>query len=627
MNISVKRSSKGEDAEFKGFKLESGNKDLESALEVFNERVKKRFSFEDDQDGGIRVLGKLLEGSENERYKIEFVSNDCVVISASSRLGYFHAVSTLERMLYEKNGVLHLELTNVEDWPDMDDRGLIADLGGQGYLLGPARWNKEEWMNFIDWMSRNKLNVILFEIIFTGGLMGNVKVSATEWAGLPIALEGFEDVTLKNRPFKKWDAEKQEIVTIDYTAPNVEVDFIQELIDYAKLRGMKVLFFIPYNYFASQIRYIRNIPDSCLSDKRANAFFDDFVSKLLTRYENYDGVTLHLPEGLRLCDCAECSSRVTESGKLMPRIHDGINLVKKLKPDAEIHILIDSLTWLDNQLDELQAVRDEVGEDIILDWTPPNDFSKGWLDVWGEKTWKYLYYTKFAWHNKILFFPEFVKDQIARFKNEGYKSAYSQAWYFDGYEVNLASLASCAWGGEFDEKAVKELVRENYGEKGAEEIYNALSHLDKAESELFQEFITGEKRDVLDPAGEYNGVSDEALLEIEERSGKALAFVEKAQALRNDDKPYSITNLIKSSAIRKKFSAEAVRLSIAAEEKITQGDIGNAEQDFNNAMAAMEKAVDGVKMLDYDYPMGSNEVRLKKRVEEVGEKIKKSLNK
>jgi hypothetical protein len=529
-------------------------------------------------------------------------------------------------MLHKDAGSLWIEQTDVEDWPDMENRGLIADLGGHGYLLGPARWTKKEWMNFIDWMSRNKFNVILFEIIFTGGLMGNVKVSATDWAGLPVNLEGFEDLILKNRPFKKWDAEKQEIVTLDYTAPNVEEDFIQELIDYAKFRGMKVIFFVPYNYFAGQAVYIRNIPAYCLSDKRTNAFFDDFLSKLLDRYENYDGVTLHLPEGLRLCDCKECSSRITESGKLMPRIHDGIRLVRKHRPDAEIHILIDSLTWLDNQLEELQAVRDEVDDDIILDWTPPNEFSKGWLDIWGGKTWKYLYYTKFAWHNKILFFPEFVKDQIARFKDEGYKSAYSQAWYFDGFEINLASFACCAWDGELDEKAVKQLVRENYGEIGAEDIYNALSYLDKAESELFQEFITGEKRDVLDPAGEYNGVSDEALLEIEERSGKALAFGEEAQALRNDDKPYSITNLIKSSAIRKKFSAEAVRLSIAAEEKITQGDSGGAEQDFNNAMAAMEKAVDGVKMLDYDYPMGSNEVRLMKRVKDIGEKIKISFN-
>jgi hypothetical protein len=88
MNIPVKKSSPKGKTEFKGFSIESGSKDLEDALKIFNQRIKKRFPFL-GSPGNIRIEGKVVENSEKEHYKIEFASKDKAIISAASRIGFF----------------------------------------------------------------------------------------------------------------------------------------------------------------------------------------------------------------------------------------------------------------------------------------------------------------------------------------------------------------------------------------------------------------------------------------------------------------------------------------------------------------------------------------------------------
>jgi hypothetical protein len=141
-------------------------------------------------------------------------------------------------------------------------------------------------------MVDQKLNGLWLEFIGSGRLMGNLNVDAGEWAGFPLALKSHPELVLKDRPIRRWDPEKKAVVPDKYTAPNVEKDFIRELIDYAQARGVECHLLIGYDYFANQLPVVLGIPHNDPSNPEANRVYDVILKEIVERYPNASGVSL-----------------------------------------------------------------------------------------------------------------------------------------------------------------------------------------------------------------------------------------------------------------------------------------------------------------------------------------------
>jgi len=147
-------------------------------------------------------------------------------------------MATLVQLITRKGDTLMLPEVEIVDYPAMSDRAILVDVGGQGFMVGPSRWELQQWQEFVDWMVDHKFNALWIEFIGSGRLMGNLNMEAGEWIGFPLALKSYPQLVCKDRPIRRWDEAQGKVVPDTYTGPNVKKEFVAELIDYAQARGV-----------------------------------------------------------------------------------------------------------------------------------------------------------------------------------------------------------------------------------------------------------------------------------------------------------------------------------------------------------------------------------------------------
>ena len=372
--------------------------------------------------------GRTLSGLGREAYVIT-TARDRIFVVGNSETALWHGMATVAQSISRSGDALVFPAAEIVDYPLMPDRALLVDIGGQGFMVGPSRWELSQWKDFVDWMVDYKFNGLWLEFIGSGRLMGNLNMEAGEWIGFPVALKSYPQLVCKDRPIRRWDTAQNRIVKDTYTAPNVSREFVRELIDYAQARGVKCHLFVGYDYFANQLPVVLKIPANDPTHPGANKVYDAILQEITERYSNASGVVLHTIENKNV------PPEIIRD--IIRRTNDAYGIVRAINPKMEVGLLADYLEWQPDQLEHIRLFKEQVPKDVFLAYSPHREpQQKAWQRVHGD-VWRYMNYSQYAWDHVAYIFPGRIREEVLGSYAAGYRSAVTQAWYFDVFAAQL----------------------------------------------------------------------------------------------------------------------------------------------------------------------------------------------
>ena len=468
--------------------VRSGGPGVSNLSAEFAKRIRKRYgaSFVQASHGARFIFtlnpsdapadaGKVvreLASAGNEGYVLQtgwVAQSAYVLVAGNTTAALWRGMATIVQLISIRSGVLVIPELEIVDYPQMSERALLVDIGGQGFMVGSARWNLAQWEEFVDWMVDYKFNSLWLEFIGSGRLMGNLNMEAGEWIGFPLNLKSYPQLVAKNRPIKRWDEAQQKVVADTYTAPNVKDDFVGRLIDYAQARGVKCYLFVGYDYFANQLPVVMGIPANDPRNPKSNKVYDDILKEITERYKNASGVVL----------CTIENKNVPESiiHDIARRTKDGYNIVKAIRPAMEVGVLPDYLEWQPNQLDDLRILK-ETNPDVFVAYSPHREpQQKSWQRAHGN-IWRYANYSQYAWDHVAYIFPEQIRDEMISSYLDGYRKVVTQAWYADVFLLNYLAMSEFSWNATSETLPAfwDRALGQEFGTRGGALMRTALEH-------------------------------------------------------------------------------------------------------------------------------------------------------
>lgn len=603
-------------------------------------RLEKNFGVKPGEKGGLRVIftekpAELPEGGEDVVYKLSTIGREgyvlktgespdgrpYVLVAGNSSDALWRGLPTVAQLVSREGEELVFPKLEIIDYAALDDRALLVDIGGQGFMVGPSRWSFEQWKEFVDWMVDQKLNVLWLEFIGSGRLMGNLNINAGEWAGFPLTLKSYPDLILKDRPIRRWDAEKKAVVPDTYTAPNVEKEFVRELIDYAQARGVECHLLIGYDYFANQLPVVMGIPHNDPKHPEANKVYDAILKEIVERYSNASGVSL--------CTIEAKNQPPDILDHIIRRTNEAYKIIRDINPKMKVSLLADYIEWQSDQLEDLRELRAGVPEDVALAYSPHgNPQQKSWKRVYGD-VWRYKNYTQYAWDHIIHIFPQRILDETLKAYADGYRRLVTQAWYFDVAQLNFQTMAEYSWNltsapvSEFWPKA---LVRV-FGEKGAEPMREALAHTRfEPRFDIVSRIILREN--ILSPftfwdmyvLTKIERLNEEMLKELEVDARASLEAAERALPLVKES-ARELVEMTIISAKRRLYLALSAKHLLAGLEWKEKGDLAAAREELNKAISEGEKMLEAATGLGIEYPMAVHDDEVVERYRKVLESL------
>lgn len=251
-----------------------------------------------DAARGLHVQGYLLRIGQSE-----------IRVVGRTGLGALYGVQTLLQLLSQARPTLVLPRLEIEDYPEVPERFLAIQLawyasapGQQTFGFGSQLWTAGQWKWFLDWCLRHKINGI--DLCMYG-----------YW---PFPFPEYPESVLADRPVKTWDEQTGKIVTRRMTHPNVEREFLPEVIRYAQARGIRVNAYIGLNSYNGGYLYHHPETHPFLPDQAASAgrqpgqtyhydemdlshaavrkYLRDSVQRMMRM--GFDGVTFEMNEGV-----------------------------------------------------------------------------------------------------------------------------------------------------------------------------------------------------------------------------------------------------------------------------------------------------------------------------------------
>ena len=566
---------------------------------------------------------RLASLSHSEGYILRTARIDdreTILVLGKSEAALWRALATAGQLFEYRDGRLQFPELEIIDYPQMDERGLLIDVGGQGFMVGPSRWDFTEWKEFVDWMVDHKFNVLWIEIIGSGRLMGNLDPAKGEWIGFPLDLKSYPELVCRDRPIRRWDEDKGAVVTDTYTAPNVTKDFVRDLIDYAQARGVKCTLLIGYDYFANQLPFTLGVPANDPSHPEANKVYDKILREVVERYDNAQSVCFITIENKNVP--AEMVEHVIR------RMHEGRAIVRSINPSMEVGVLNDYLEWRPRE--EFKRFAAGVPKDLFQLYSPRKPpQTKSWIRLYPNIV-RYELFTQYAWNHIAYVFPERVRREVQDAHINGYRRIVSQAWYADVFKLNFVSLAEMSWNstGTPVERFWSTLLVREFGTAAAPHMETALAHTRfDIRSDIVSRMILGDY--ITRPFqfwDMYNltnidGLRDSMLAELEHDARNSLAAALKARPLITTADAREMVEVVVQSAERRLYLATSARHYVKA---LAAEKAGNKDA----ALAAIKLCVEeGRKLyraatkLGIEFPMGTHDDEVVARYEEVLNRI------
>lgn len=606
----------------------------------FRKRVEAKFQVADKSEkDAVRLIftidpaAEIPQGAElaaklktigREGYILQTADTNgqaSIVVAGNSTQALWHGLVTVVQLI-EKQGVdLSIPALEIVDYPSLDERALLVDMGGQGFMVGPSRWNFDQWKKFVDWMVDQKLNVLWLEFIGSGRLMGNLNMDAGEWAGFPLELKSFPQLVNKDRPIKRWDEAQQKVVPDTYTAPNVQKEFVAELIDYAQARGVECYLLIGYDYFANQFPVVLNIPANDPAHPEANKAYDTILQEIVERYKNASGVAL--------CTIESKNPPAGIIKHIIRRTNEAYQIIKSINPQMKVSLLADYLEWQPAQLEDLKLLRESVPPDVSLAYSPHGEpQQKSWKRVFGD-VWRYKNYTQYAWDHIVHIFPQRIRDEALNAYADGYRKIVTQAWYFDVASLNFLTMAEYSWNltsapvNEFWDKA----LNRTFGPEASDLMKTAFAHTRfDIRFDIISRIIL--RDEILSPFSfwdmyvltKIDRLTPKMLEELEIDAQESLQAAQKALPLVPEN-ARELVEMTITSAERRLYLATSAQHLLKALEFKTAGDIPAAKREIDLAIEEGNKLQKAASRLGIEYPMAVHDDEVLQRYRKVKESL------
>lgn len=599
--------------------------------EELKKRVRKRFAAAPaTAANGARIVFTLagaglpaaaraaqtLRGLGPEAHVIT-ASRNRVFVVGNSEAALWRGMATLAQSITKSGDALVIPEADIVDYPTMAQRALLVDVGGQGFMVGPARWEFSQWKDFVDWMVDYKFNDLWLEFIGSGRLMGNLNMEAGEWIGFPLALKSYPQLVCRNRPIQRWDQAQNRLVQDTYTAPNVRREFVPELIDYAQARGVKAHLFVGYDYFANQLPVVLGIPANDPRNPQANKVYDTILKEITERYRNASGVVL--------CTIENKNVPPEIIHDIIRRTNEAYAIIKAINPKMEVGVLPDYLEWQPEQLEQIRLFREQVPKDVFLAYSPHREpQQKAWQRVHGD-IWRYMNYSQYAWDHVAYIFPERIREEVLGSYAAGYRKAVTQAWYFDIFALNYMTLAEYSWNAssstvnEFWGKALER----QFGREAAPLMRVALEHTGFGlRFDIIARMIVEGKTDRnfsywdMYVLHRYKGLTDGMLAAVEADARKSLAAAAKALALVPPDAREAVAITV-ISAERRLYLATSARSYLKALALKKAKQPAAARREMENCLAEAQKMYRAATRLGIEFPLSVHDDEVVKKYRQV----------
>lgn len=345
---------------------------------------------------GIKTENKDLFIKQGYQLNIE---KDDITLRFAEKAGFVNAVTTLKQLLVKQEAGYSLPLCIITDWPTVEHRAVAgtfswyAGYGRMGFDM--QLWGYKEWAEYINVCLDHKIN----------------QINMVMYGYWPFELEEYPETVFKNVPIKIWNKENRRWLTVRYSHPNVEDNYLKDLINFAHSFDFKLFAYVGLNSYNGA--YSIKHPEKRMVKPEGSNFMNDFDSVCLSDEENvkyilhsmrriaelgFDGFTLEeSEEGFWFCNCEKCTERWHNTSDSpgeakhkanMWLLNQIYNEVRSVNPNTVIGIRAYRQPPLEKDPAFLQECVDSMPKDIMLFWAPalyvPETEFKKWIAAFGK---------------------------------------------------------------------------------------------------------------------------------------------------------------------------------------------------------------------------------------------------
>jgi hypothetical protein len=486
-----------------------------------------------------------LEDISDQGYFLK-VERQSVTVVGKAPIGTLYGAQTLVQILRHrrKGREYRIPCLEILDYPSTEKRFLapaMAWYAGYGRIgFSMQLWGWEQWKWFVDWCLEHKVNGLNLCI----------------YGYYPFRFDEYPESVLKDVALKTWIREVGDEMTVRYTHPNVENEFLPRLIGYANERGIEVYCYFGLNTFNGgyamahpESRYFSKDPDRlrqfkynlCPSRDDALNYLKRSVRKLMEI--GFNGVVFEESEGSVFCECDQCRRRYYGSEN-DPRMalhrasYDLIKIFHRVMKDARPDAVLGVRMWRQGAELGPEYLKDQqslVPPDTLAFWSNGIDYKRfiGWVQAlsperiigqdaeslaWAPTYGRLIFLVPEQFSNYVSFvdssyepsFPQNLWNDIRQYQQAARHhckgvTGYAFEWY--GWEIAPLSLAQYGWNPSppfepegFVEYGYRHLFGKKIGHMIAESALNLPIVL---ESRICEDVVKPVPRD--DPAREGLG--------------------------------------------------------------------------------------------------------------------------
>jgi hypothetical protein len=371
----------------------------------------------------------------------------------------------------------------ISDFPAVEHRFLAPPMSwyaGYGRIgFASQLWGWEQWKWFLDWCLKHKVNGINLCI----------------YGYYPFKFNEYPETIFKDVEMKTWLEEAGEEITIRYTHPNVQHEFLPRMIRYANDRGIDVYCYFGLNTFNGgyalahpESRYFSKNPEErfhqfrynlCPSREDVRRYLEASTRRLVKL--GFNGFVLEESEGSGLCECNMCRTNYYDTS-MDPRraLHKADyelfdKLYKTIKEENPIATVGVRMWRMGSEMgvDYLADNRDRIPSDTLIFWSNGIDYKKfrGWVRVFGPERImgqdaellgfsalyagliymmprQYSNYVKYVDPKYKASFPQTLGNDVRQYQQAaalGCRGVTGYAFNWNGWEIAPLSLAQYGW--------------------------------------------------------------------------------------------------------------------------------------------------------------------------------------
>jgi Glycosyl hydrolase family 20, domain 2 len=379
-------------------------------LEIARLRFFNRKDFQVCADGGANDIAidvvQNLDGINTENddlfmkqgYYLRIEKNK-VILRHREKAGYIYAITSLKQLLVMKDAGFVLPLCEITDWPSVEHRAIAptfswyAGYGRIGFDM--QLWGYDEWVEFLNVCIDNKIN----------------QMNMVMYGYWPFEMKEYQETVFQDVPVKIWNKENRRWLTVHYTHPNIEDNFLTDFITFAHKFDFAIFAYVGLNSYNGA--YSIKHPEKRMVKPSGSGFMNDFDSICLSDEENikyiissmrkiaelgFNGFTLEeSEEGFWFCNCDGCHERWGKYSKSPVEAKHKANMwlldliykeVRKVNPAVVIGIRAFRQPPLEKDWAFLMECVEGMPKDIKLFWAPalyvPKTEFKKWISAFGK---------------------------------------------------------------------------------------------------------------------------------------------------------------------------------------------------------------------------------------------------